>query len=411
MRRGVRGGVTTAALAAIAVLVALPAGGDAQVPADGPLQIYSSLPLRGDLRPETVSAARGMKLAVADHGGRAGGRDIAYVSLDDATAAAGRWDPEQVEVNARRAADDARAIGYLGEFNSGASAISMPILNQAGIPQISPSNTYVGLTRGGAGSFTGEPGMYFPSGTRTYARVAPADHLQAQAIVTYLKTLKVRRLVILHDSEVYGGGLARLVRTAAARAGIAIVAFRAYDPRARRYRVSQIVKGRGFDGFFCGCLTQNNAARLFRDAHSARPKAKLLGPDGVAESTFARALDGGTAKRTYVTNPTYDPAAYPAAAQDVMRRYRETYRAEPEAYGIYGYEAMALLLDAMDRAAAGAGGLSRDSVVREIFATRDRASVLGTYSIDANGDTTLREYGGYRVRGGNLVFDRVLRSG
>jgi len=64
--------------------------------------------------------------------------------------------------NARRAAADSSAIGYIGEFNSGASAISMPILSEAGIPQISPSNTYVGLTRSGSGAAPGEPDKYDP---------------------------------------------------------------------------------------------------------------------------------------------------------------------------------------------------------------------------------------------------------
>jgi len=43
-----------------------------------------------------------------------------------------------------------------------------------------------------------------------------------------------------------------------------------------------------------------------------------------------------------------------------------------------------------------------------IFATRDRNSVLGTYSIDLSGDTTLRWYGAYRVVGGRLRLWRVL---
>src|SRR5436305_1779901 len=74
-------------------------------------------------------------------------RRIELRSLDDATRAAGKWEPAKVFSNARRAAADASTVAYLGEFNSGASAISIPILNEAGILQVSPSNTYTGLTR------------------------------------------------------------------------------------------------------------------------------------------------------------------------------------------------------------------------------------------------------------------------
>src|SRR5437763_12331282 len=111
------------------------------------LTIYSSLPLQGDSRPQSVSVVDGEKLALQKAGGKVGKFTIKYVSLDDSTAAAGKWDPGATSSDARKAAQDKSTIVYLGEFNSGASAISIPILNEAIILQISPSNTYVGLTR------------------------------------------------------------------------------------------------------------------------------------------------------------------------------------------------------------------------------------------------------------------------
>ena len=100
------------------------------------------------------------------------------MSLDDSTAAAGKWEPGATSSNARKAAQDKSTIAYLGEFNSGASAISIPILNQAGILQVSPSNTAVGLTRTEPGADKGEPDKYYPTGKRTYGRVVPTDDIQ-----------------------------------------------------------------------------------------------------------------------------------------------------------------------------------------------------------------------------------------
>src|SRR5215212_2961748 len=114
--------------------------------AQGTLTVYSSLPLSGANRPQAQAIVRGAGLALEEAGGVAGGRPVRYVSLDDSTRRAGSWVPERAAGNARRAAQDRSTIAYLGEFNSGASAVSMPILNEAGIPQISPSNTYTGLT-------------------------------------------------------------------------------------------------------------------------------------------------------------------------------------------------------------------------------------------------------------------------
>ena len=171
------------------------------------LTIYSSLPLQGDSRPQSESVVNGEKLALEEAGGKVGKYTIKYVSLDDATAAAGKWEPGQVSANARKAAQDKSTIAYLGEFNSGASAISIPVINEAGILQISPSNTYVGLTRS-QGADKGEPDKYYPSGVRTYGRVVPADHIQAAAQVSYQKEEGCTKTYILNDKEVYGKGLA-----------------------------------------------------------------------------------------------------------------------------------------------------------------------------------------------------------
>ena len=77
-------------------------------------------------------------------------------------------------------------IVYLGEFNSGASAISIPILNEAGILQVSPVE-HRRRPDPSEGADKGEPDKYYPSGKRTYGRVVPADHIQAAAQVAYQK--------------------------------------------------------------------------------------------------------------------------------------------------------------------------------------------------------------------------------
>src|ERR1700754_477577 len=135
------------------------------------LNVYSSLPAQGAGRTQTIAVQNGIKLALEQAGGKAGNFTIKYTPLDDSTAQAGAWTPEATQANARKAAQDSSVGGYIGEFNSGASAISIPILNEAGVPQISPANTAGGLTSSGSGAQPGEPNKYYPSGTRTYARI------------------------------------------------------------------------------------------------------------------------------------------------------------------------------------------------------------------------------------------------
>jgi branched-chain amino acid transport system substrate-binding protein len=372
------------------------------------LTIYSSLPLQGDSRPQSEDVVNGEKMALAEAGGKVGKFTIKYVSLDDSTAATGKWDPGQTSADARKAAQDAATIAYLGEFNSGGSAISIPILNEANILQISPSNTYVGLTRA-EGADKGEPDKYYPAGKRTYGRVVPADHIQAAAQVAYQKDQGCKKVYILNDKEVYGKGIAVQVESIGKAQGLAIAANEGFDTKAANFRtVASKIKDSGADCMFFGGILQNKGAQVFKDVHAANPTMKLFGPDGVADSAFTTKLGSDVEKMTYITNPTLDPKLYPPAAQDFFAKFKEKYGKDPEPYAIYGYEAMKVALLAIQN--AGDKGNDRQAVIDAFFKIKDRDSVLGKYSIDENGDTTLSDYGSDRVEGGKLVFDKVIKA-
>ncbi len=383
-------------------------GGGGSKASGSTLTIYSSLPLQGDSRPQSEDVVRGEQLALEKVGGKAGKYKIKYTSLDDATAATGKWEPGKVSENARKAVGDDNTIAYLGEFNSGASAISAPLLNEAGILQVSPSNTYVGLTRS-EGAEKGEPQKYQPSGTKTFARVVPADHIQAAAQVSYMKDNGVTKLYILNDKEVYGKGIADQVEKIGKAQGIEVLGNDGIDTKAANFRaLASKIKSAGADGFFFGGITQNKGVQVFKDVAAANPDIKMFGPDGVAESAFSEKLGSKVEKNVFITNPTLDPKEYPPAAQDFFKEFKTKYGKDPEPYAIYGYEAMSITLEAIKN--AGDKGKDRQAVVDELFKIKGRQSVLGTYDIDENGDTTLSDYGGNRIQGGKLVFDKVIKA-
>jgi branched-chain amino acid transport system substrate-binding protein len=400
---------------ALALGVAACGGGDDNESSGGgggegrtSLTIYSSLPLQGDSRPQSTDVVNGEKLALEEAGGKVGKFTIKYVSLDDATAAAGKWDPGQTSADARKAAQDPSTIVYLGEFNSGASAISIPILNESNTLQISPSNTYVGLTRA-EGADKGEPDKYYPAGKRTYGRVVPADHIQAAAQVTYQKDQGCKKVYILNDKEVYGKGIAVQVENIGKGQGLQIAGNDGIDTKAANFRtVAGKIKSSGADCMFFGGITQNKGVQVFKDVHAANPTMKMFGPDGVAESAFSEKIGSSAEKMTYITNPTLDPKLYPPAAQDFFTKFKQKFGNDPQPYAIYGYEAMKVALLAIQN--AGDKGNDKQAVIDAFFKIKDRDSVLGKYSIDENGDTTLSDYGANRIEGGKLVFDKVIKA-
>jgi branched-chain amino acid transport system substrate-binding protein len=374
--------------------------------------IYSSLALQGASRAQSAAMVNGMKLALEQAGGKAGDITVEYESLDDSTAQVGAWTPEATTANARKAAQDDTTALYLGEQNSGASAISIPILNEAGIPQISPANTAVGLTSDEPGAGPGEPDKYYPTGERTYTRVVPKDTIQGAALATLMKQDGCTKVAMTNDKEVYGAGLAKNIETSAKAQGLEIISNDAIDKNSPNYRsLAQKANGAGADCFVFSGITPNNAVQQYKDFAAALPEAKLYGPDGVAESGFVDPKKGGipadVGARVKVTIATLSPDEYPPEGQRFFEDYTAEYdEANPDPYAIYGYETMSLALDAIERSGTG----ERADILEALFSTEDRQSVLGTYSIDENGDTTLTDYGVYSVKDGALQFDQTIKA-
>ncbi len=376
------------------------------------VDIYSSLALQGASSAQTQPMVNGIKLALSEAGNKAGQWTVKYTSLDDSTAAAAKWDPGQTAANARKAASDSKAVYYMGEFNSGASEVSIPILNEAGLPQVSPANTYVGLTTDEPGSVKGEPQKYYPTGNRTYLRIVPRDSIQAASDLMAMKQAGCTKVAVANDKEAYGTGLAALIELEKGNYGVNIVSNTGIDPTAPNFRsYAATVKGQGADCFFFAGIVSNGATQITKDVNAALPKAKIFGGDGVCTTSYTQAKGGGVPASIdpliQCTVATLKLDAYPGGKQ-FLAAYKAKYgTADPDPYAIYGYEAMKLGLDTIS--SLGAQGNSKSAVLKALFALTARKSVLGTYGFDKNGDTTLKSYGLYKVGSdGTPVFFKTL---
>jgi branched-chain amino acid transport system substrate-binding protein len=376
------------------------------------VDIYSSLPLQGASTAQTIPMVNGIKLALQQAGGKAGQWTVKYQSLDDSTAAAGEWDPGQTAANARKAAADSKAVYYIGEFNSGASEVSIPILNEAGLPQVSPANTYVGLTTNEPGSAPGEPQKYYPTGTRTYLRIVPRDSIQAASDLLAMKQAGCTKVAVANDKEAYGQGLAALLELEKGNYGVTITSNTGIDPKAPNFRsYASTIKGQGADCFFFAGIVSNGAVQITKDVHAELPTAKVFGGDGVCTDSFTSAKKGGVPAALYpliqCTVATQKLEAYPGG-KDFLAAYQKAYHtSSPDPYAIYGYAAMQLGLNTI--AKLGAQGNSKSAVLKALFASQNSNSVLGNFGFDKNGDTTLKAYGLYKVGSdGEPVFFKTI---
>jgi branched-chain amino acid transport system substrate-binding protein len=361
--------IATSAVALFALVLAGCSSGDFddQVPDDATLTVYVSAPLRGESGEEGRAIVNGAKLALEDAGGEAGGVDVEPVYMDDTGGDGGDvgWDPVVVADNARRAAQDSTAIAYIGDLESGATRTSLPITNQAQMLQVSAASTAVDLTRESPTS-DAVPELTQPTGERNFGRVIPDDRVQAAAGAAWADEVAFRSAQVERDGSEFGDVVGDEFAEEAAALGIAV----------------------------------ERGGEL---AYLAAEEPDVGGQDAMGtDALFEFAGDG-----TYLTSSAQAPEQLPPAGQEFANAYEEAFDEPPDRYAAYGYEAMAVVLDSIERAA---DPRDRSAVIDAFFATADRDSVLGTYSIDEAGDTTLDAIGGYRVEGGEPRFDSTLRA-
>jgi branched-chain amino acid transport system substrate-binding protein len=370
------------------------------------LAVYSSLPLQGPDAPISAEIVDGERLALSQAGGEIGALKVGYVSLDDANPKTGELDPSATATDAKMAAQDTSTIAYLGEYSSAATAVSLPLINAAGILQVSPGSPYVGLTSSrDAGQ--DEPERFYPSGKRTFARLQPGDPAQAVAQAKLMRSLHVQKLFVLDDQDPFEVPLAELVVDEAEHAGIAVAGHDSIvaTPGAVFTGEVEKIERSGADAVFFAGGPGAGTVALWRALHEADPQLLLLGSSSLTGEAFTSAL-GGAAAQTYLTTPTLALSDYPPSAQRVLAQYRKQFGGQPGAWALYGYEAMSAVLDAIRR--AGARGNDRQSVIDAFFASPVRNSVLGSYSIEADGEPTFSRYGVDRVLGGKARFYRAL---
>ncbi|MBI3162726.1 MAG: branched-chain amino acid ABC transporter substrate-binding protein [Chloroflexi bacterium] len=378
----------------------------------GTLKIVSSLPMTGSslTQTQTIVNAMQLRLEQADYKVCGGSYEIEYEAWDDASAALGKWDPAVETENANKAAADASIVAYLGTFNSGAAKLSIPILNAAGpLVMISPANTNPGLTKADK-DLPGVTDSYYPTGTRSYVRVVAADDIQGQVAANFVKNeLGAATVYILDDQELYGKGVADVFEKTANEIGLTVLGHEGIDPKAADYKalmtkISTSNAGGPPDAIYVGMVVDNNASQLLKDKVAImgdNETVKFVGPDGIQTQAFIDGAGADVATGVYASVAGVPFSDLPAAGQQFKTDYEAKFGPLTEPYAVYGYETMSVAIRAIeDVCAAGGDPTDRAALTAAVFAIADFDGALGTWSFDANGDTSLTDMTFYIVEAG-----------
>ncbi len=214
--------------------------------------------------------------------------------------------------------------------------------------------------------------------------------------------LKVKKVYVLDDKELYGAGVAKLFKKRCREIGIEVVGEEGITVTSIEFGgLMTKIKGINPDLVYFGGTTQSKGGQIAKDLAAKGPNCPIMAPDGCYEQAFidsagADVLNG----RCYVTIGGTDWTQLQGAGAAFVKKYQEKYKTDPETYAVYGYEAAKVVLEAIKKV----GKKDREAILAEVLATKDfDKGALGKWSFDKDtGDTTLQQLTISKVEGGKF---------
>ena len=358
---------------------------------DPDLLIASDSPLTGFQAEGARAMADAVRFILERHDFKAGPHTLGFRKCDDASAETQFVDARACAANANAYARAERLVAVVGTYNSDCARIEIPILNRAPggpVPMISPSNTYSGLTRPGMRppyGYRGEPGVFYPTGTRNYLRMPPHDDTLGTAQAILAEQLGLRSVYVLDDGSVFWSNLlSDPFRYAARKLGIRIAGSAAFDPAAERHgRLMDEIERSGAGGVVLGGDPFVGADRVVEELRARfGPRFPIMG--GFYFGALPDVLDAtnGAVKGMYVA--TSDVPRESLALTPAAKRFMDEFDLDPASgFVLEAAQATEVLVSAIARSDG-----TRESVLEELKATRVKDGILGSFRFDRNGDLT-----------------------
>jgi branched-chain amino acid transport system substrate-binding protein len=369
--------------------------------------IASDMPLQGTYAVDGLQGTKAIQVVLEQRGYKAGRHAVGYVSCDGATP---RNDisPTRCRRSGRSYVATPEIVGVIGPFFSSCAVHMMPVLNRAGLIEVGPGNTYVGLTRSGPGVPAGEPERFRPAGRLTFVRLAAPDDLQGRAHAIVARDRGDRRTYALHDGvDGYTTGTATAFRDAAKEAGIEVAGFEAWDPRARSYEgLVRRVQRSGVDSVFVGGYIVSNTGRLLRELRAALGEEVIfMSPESVFPVPALRARAGEAAEGMLVTQSVIANEQLEGAGAEFLSAFRKRTSQDPCCYTVHVAQAAHVLLDAIAKTDG-----SREAVRRAVLDLEVQDGIIGDFSFDENGDVDPPLVSMYRMTDGKQKLFEVVED-
>ncbi len=332
------------------------------------------------------STKNGVEVALRElteqHQGQIGSLPVRVVVEDD------QGKPEEAATVVQKLINNDRVVAVIGEVASSRSLAGGPICQSAGVPMISPSSTNPRVTQVGDYIF----------------RMCFLDEFQGTVMARFTaQTLKLKKVAIFKDlKNDYSIGLAQYFTNAFTALGGSVVAEQAYSSGDQDFRAQlTAIRAKKPEAVVVpGYYTE--AGLIARQAREVGLKVPLIGGDGW-ESAKLLEIGGEALNGCYYTNHWALDAPDPRL-QSFLKKYRETFKGDPDAIGGLAYDASKVLFSSLETlagqdaegfkalAASKAGSDARRAAEKKlrdlIAATANFPGVTGTLTLDQNRNAT-----------------------
>jgi DNA-binding SARP family transcriptional activator/ABC-type branched-subunit amino acid transport system substrate-binding protein len=359
------------------------------------LLIAADLPLQPGFLETTTPMVNAITLVLERREYTAGRYRVGLQVCDDPN------DEHACKSNARAYVASRSVIGVVGPYTSGCARFEIPVLNKAPggpVPIVSPSATYVGLTRPVQASDSDEPDSYYPTGQRNFARVIPTDDVQAAADALVARGLGVRRVYAVDIDSPPSVQFVDAFLRAARTLGVSVAGRGSWDlEQASSARIADAIAKTGADGVFIGVPSVPSSVGLLAAIRARLGQdIQLMAPEVFDPETAL--LAGAAAEGMTITQPGPSDDDLPAEGEEFVSAYIARFGEKPTRYALAAAQATEVMLDAI---AASDG--TRASATRNLFNTSVSNGILGSFLITPTGDTTLNAIAVHRIVDGEVT--------
>jgi branched-chain amino acid transport system substrate-binding protein len=343
--------------------------------------------------PPESAEGKAVRLAMKQHDNRAGDKQVELLFVEDEQEGLAKF------------LNDPSIVVLLGSPGSSIARTSIPHSNGHGLALISSLATWPGLTK--PGFELGEPGVYYPTGQRTFFRTVPSDEIQGLAAARWIGQQGYEQVYILSFADLYSRGLAGIFEANAADFGLEIIGQEeiiddATSEQLAAY-VANVIEAKSQALYFPVPSTDDDWLGLLTQIRAQLPDLVVIGGDGLTQ--IPRPEDTTLIEGIYGTDVV--PAAdITQEAMDFFEAYEAEYGERPANYILSFYEAANVALYAIEKANA----VTRDALLRSLRNLGEYHGVMGNWTFDANGDTTLTSITLLRLTDGAWKLEGVIKE-